>query len=348
MALVDFERLRDILWPPGTAAAGETVYALLDGARNSRISLVLRRSYVDHCCLFAGLLPYKLAEVAPYLVTLGRDSRITAGLIQEGWGDSWGIFLTSQAVMQDLRRHFRRFFQVRDPSGRQRYFRYYDPRVLRVYLTTCTQEELRKVFGPVNRYLAEGDRPGSLVEFRNGPDGLERRIIDLDEPPATDHVESARGDGFPDAPDLVRPLRREPRSLEAVWRSGPLILRPEQTEALRAGGEARLVRVLCGWARRAWAEFCRDLGDEDLEVRIEGDVCLARSFGFETDRDIGRFINLALTLGPRFPDPRRHPWAFPILEDGTLSPAARIDALWAEIRRRHWPAGTGLGEGPDG
>ena len=35
--------------------------------------------------------------------------------------------------VDELRRHLRRFLLVKDESGRQLYFRYYDPRVLRLY-----------------------------------------------------------------------------------------------------------------------------------------------------------------------------------------------------------------------
>ena len=48
---------------------------------------------------------------------------------------------------------------------RDRYFRYYDPRVLRVYLPTCNARELQTVFGPVLRYLVEDEKPTGLWTF---------------------------------------------------------------------------------------------------------------------------------------------------------------------------------------
>ncbi|KIH82848.1 hypothetical protein UCMB321_3303 [Pseudomonas batumici] len=36
-------------------------------------------------------------------------------------------------------------------------FRYYDPRVLSVFLPTCTDEEFTKFLGPLNRLLVELD-----------------------------------------------------------------------------------------------------------------------------------------------------------------------------------------------
>jgi hypothetical protein len=34
-------------------------------------------------------------------------------------------------------------------------FRWYDPRVLRVYLPTCTENELDMLFGPLSSYFVE-------------------------------------------------------------------------------------------------------------------------------------------------------------------------------------------------
>jgi len=47
-------------------------------------------------------------------------------------------------------------------------FRWYDPRVLRVYLPTCTASELRTVFGPVERYLVDRADGDGLIEFSLG------------------------------------------------------------------------------------------------------------------------------------------------------------------------------------
>jgi hypothetical protein len=44
-------------------------------------------------------------------------------------------------------------------------FRYYDPRVLRVYLPTCTSDELKTVYGPVQQYFAETDTGEGLTRF---------------------------------------------------------------------------------------------------------------------------------------------------------------------------------------
>lgn len=108
-------------------------------------------------------------------------------------------------------------------------------------------------------------------------------------------------------------------------------------KALLDAAEERLVRKVAAWIREAWSDECRNLSDADLEVRMGGDVTLALSFGFEADRDVTRLVNLAFALGPTFPDPNEHPWAFPILDDPRLTPAEKVDTLWEKVRHARLP-----------
>jgi hypothetical protein len=54
---------------------------------------------------------------------------------------------------------------VKTWRGERLLFRYYDPRVLRVYLPTCTSEELKTVFGPIQQFYAENESATSLMQF---------------------------------------------------------------------------------------------------------------------------------------------------------------------------------------
>jgi hypothetical protein len=54
---------------------------------------------------------------------------------------------------------------VYDAKGTPFYFRYYDPRVLRVYLPTCNASELQILFGPVARYYVEGKAGNQMIEW---------------------------------------------------------------------------------------------------------------------------------------------------------------------------------------
>jgi hypothetical protein len=137
------------------ARKGEEVYAVVDGARDPSIVDLVRGSGQRYACLYSGKLPPELAAVAPYVVRLWRDHPFTAEWLDLAWGQSWGIFAIAPANLEEMRRHLRRFLRVRTEQGQALVFRYYDPRVLRVYLPTCTKEELATFFGPVSSFFVE-------------------------------------------------------------------------------------------------------------------------------------------------------------------------------------------------
>ena len=149
---------------PGKEALN--TYAILDGASVPDLMDHLYDGVrPEFVCLYRGELEPDMAEVAPYLIRLKPEEPFTRWLLSEGWGKHWGIFALSKADLVAMRKHFRTFLMVKDPAGKQLYFRYYDPRVLRVYLPTCNVSEAATVFGQVARYVLEGDDNGTALRF---------------------------------------------------------------------------------------------------------------------------------------------------------------------------------------
>ena len=129
--------------------------------------------------LYEGAQGAELSHVAPYLVKLSPESTFLEPLVKEGWGKSWGVYLTCASEFHEVRHHLRHFLQVRLPDGEQVYFRYYDPRVLRIYLPTCVGPEADQFFGPIKRYVTEGEDPTELWEFTTLGRGTEKRVLAL-------------------------------------------------------------------------------------------------------------------------------------------------------------------------
>ncbi len=145
-----------------------SVFALVDGAQDDRVFALLRGEGNDYRCLYGSELPRALATVAPYLVALG-DHPFAGYFARLGRGNNWGVMLRSSASMDDLAEHFASMIRARLPEGREVLFRYYDPRVLRAYLGTCTSDELDQVFGPVEAFLIEqGDGHWSVYRREKG------------------------------------------------------------------------------------------------------------------------------------------------------------------------------------
>ncbi|HEY3820073.1 MAG TPA: DUF4123 domain-containing protein [Polyangiaceae bacterium] len=151
-------------------SADERVYAVLDGARDPLVFMMVRACGLPHACLYAGRIPPELAKVAPYVVEVRRDHPFLEALLERGWGKSWGVFATAPCDLEAMRRHLRHFLRVQREDGKTMVFRYYDPRVLRVYLPTCTEAELTTFFGPVSRFVLEdgGDGSRAVVFARGG------------------------------------------------------------------------------------------------------------------------------------------------------------------------------------
>jgi hypothetical protein len=141
------------------------VFALLDGASAPNLVKNLYQHEPEYCCLYRGELEPDMATVAPYLVRLEAESQFTELVLGEGWGAHWGSFVVSPANLRSLRDHFRAFHTVELPDQRTVLFRYYDPRVLRNFLPVCNAAELATFYGPVQKYIVEGETPESGIKF---------------------------------------------------------------------------------------------------------------------------------------------------------------------------------------
>jgi len=154
------------------------LYAILDAARDPEVLQSLLVHGEPYYSLYDGLEGEKLADVAPYLVELSPASTLVAELVRVHWGKSWGVFLYCQADFKTMRRHLRRFLMVENDRGKNVYFRFYDPRVLRAFLPTCTPAECAEFFGPITMYLVESDQSGTILGFsQNDVSGLRTDVL---------------------------------------------------------------------------------------------------------------------------------------------------------------------------
>ena len=159
-----FETLRVL---PGS------VYAVLDAARDERMLALLRRAGAQYRSLYEGPEAQELESVAPYLVELTREQALLKRLIGSGWGKGWGIFLTGTRPFDEIRRHLRKFLMVREEeTGKRLYFRFYDPRVLRVFLPTCSPPQQAALYAEVDCFFAEAEDSRLLCFAR--PPGASR------------------------------------------------------------------------------------------------------------------------------------------------------------------------------
>ena len=157
------------------------LFAILDAARDARVLHLLGtfQGKAEYQTLYAGARGEELGAVAPYLVRFPAETILLETLVREGWGKGWGLFLTCDEPFSQLRKHLRHFLMVKAENGRRLYFRFYDPRVLRVFLPTCRANESMEFFGPISRYMVESGRPGTLLQFTDNGNGVYQKELQL-------------------------------------------------------------------------------------------------------------------------------------------------------------------------
>ena len=131
-------------------------YAILDAAKVKYLSELLSTSGLEYRCLFKGAAFDELKDVAPWIVRLKDGNSFTRKLFTRSdapwhlWDKEVGIYLRSESDLEELSAHFRKFTRLNDPvSGGFRYFRYYDPAILRTVVKNLPLD----VFGDFSRNI---------------------------------------------------------------------------------------------------------------------------------------------------------------------------------------------------
>lgn len=145
--------------------------AILDPACHPYPLSVAQECGCEVVSLFQGRAGAELKRVAPHLVRLSytQPMMVAWGVL---WGQSMAVLLRSQAGLNEVRAHLRRFLMVQDENGKLLYFRFYDPRILRAFLPACMQAEAASFFGPVDEFICEDSDSGFMLRFRPGAKGL--------------------------------------------------------------------------------------------------------------------------------------------------------------------------------
>ena len=113
--------------------------------------------------LYRGTSQQTLATVAPYLFTFPQNTEFSNWYLETGWGNAWGILFSTTASFEECHKHFRKFLLVKTEAGKELYFRFYDPRVLRVFLPSCNQQQIIEFFGPVDHFITEGENKEQAI-----------------------------------------------------------------------------------------------------------------------------------------------------------------------------------------
>ena len=115
--------------------------------------------------LYKGGPHEALHGIAPHLFTLEPKGNFENWFVKEGWGNAWGLIVKAPVPFEELVKHFCKLLIIKTEKGAKLNFRFYDPRVLRIFLPTCDKEQLKDFFGPVKTFIMEDEDPAYALQF---------------------------------------------------------------------------------------------------------------------------------------------------------------------------------------
>jgi hypothetical protein len=153
------------------------LYAIVDSASSDDVFRYFLTDNVHYKSLFEGKMDIKFFGVSGFLVDCKKDSILFNWLTTEAWGTSCSIFFISKYPFDDVLKHFQKFIRVCLEDDDIVYFRFYDPRVLRLYLPTCNIKEIKTFFGEIESFFMESENPQALTEFQKHTNSWSVRLM---------------------------------------------------------------------------------------------------------------------------------------------------------------------------
>lgn len=147
------------------------LYAVVDGAIAQALVQEAKRGHLRvECLLASGSSPY-LAAVAPYLIEVVLDSAFLATW-RTMLSKSPGILVESQADFDEVLTHAQSTFSRKDERGKPSFFRFYDPKLLYAWLSSCTAPQLASFFGCLSGVIVGVDSGNRLLRLTRRGDEL--------------------------------------------------------------------------------------------------------------------------------------------------------------------------------
>ena len=291
--------------------AGGGLYALADAARSPEVLSGVFRFGQQENSLFKGLPEEPMADAAPYLLDFQDEPESLNWLISEGEGKSWAVLLVSSAPPKDVIEHFKQFISVKDENDTEMYFRFYDPRVLRLYLPLLSKQEAEVFHGPVSAFMIETPDGSGIAEYKPDEEGCQVSVMSSDlcfaEPNLCEYA-PAPEDENPPAPDkwLIR---------EEQMQALSLALRGEYLDRQESFIRTMHPGAVSGYSREEALDVCSKAVDQ------------AELYGITGERDAAIFLEFVFELGVGFEQQKEYVWIRAILEDGALDGRAKVQLI---------------------
>lgn len=157
-----------------------SLFILLDSARIEQNLFDAKQLNLGFKSLYNSNIEPTHSDVAPYLFTFSDNQPFRSWFFENGWGNAWGVIVSTKVSFEDCWKHFRKFLLVKTEDGQELYFRFYDPRVLKIFLPTCDGKQIMEFFGPVDKFIVEGETKEEAIEFWHRQGVLHKNTISVE------------------------------------------------------------------------------------------------------------------------------------------------------------------------
>lgn len=271
-----------------------TEYLLLD---NAHIEALMTTIYQlepapEFDWLFAATAYAELKETGPVLLKAQPHTELRKHF-DTHWAGHAGWLLASSVPMETLAGHLRSLVHVRCGDARL-LFRFYDPRVIRLWLEDASQTEINSLMGPVEKmYLVRHNE--ELPAYQN---------------------ESQQ--------KVARSYASEP------W----LHISRERLNKLAEARKERFDERLVTHLEQHFPQQLDPLSAQQRRGLATGFRESAYQYGFTEAQQVVRWSNLAVMLGSEFPEGDSHRIYQQILATSTLSQEQQLEAMLEQAYRQ--------------
>ena len=155
-------------------------YLLIDAANMNADIVKARELNPSYILLFTGIFK-NVESVSPYIFVFELNSNFSDWYFDNGWGKALGIIIYSKSSIKRLRKQLQFLLKVETTSRKEYYFRFYDPRVFRIFLPTCDLNQFNLFFNQIDFYVCEDENPKNALIFSLEEEELVTKIITEEE-----------------------------------------------------------------------------------------------------------------------------------------------------------------------
>lgn len=262
-------------------------YLLLDAAQidNFMVQLYQLGSAPEFDWLFANTPYSELKDLGPILLRAEQDSKLRQHF-EEYWSLTAGWVFSSSEPMETLVDHFRSVIHVNCAEATL-LFRYYDPRILRIWLAHVLPAEIDDFMGPATSLKIRASN-GDWLEYHN-------------------HAQPAMAQRYQTQP----------------W----LHLSQQQLLMLNTAKQDRFNEKLLAHLEQCFPEQLQPLSLEQKQDLVSYCRKTAAQYQFINAQQIVRWSNLVVSVGGQFPEGQQHHAYRQVLESDTLDPDQQLENM---------------------